>query len=241
MTEHHWGDLVAPYVLGALDEHETGDFEAHLAGCEACRLEVAEMSVVPAALAEAVPERTAPRDLRDRVLTTVRAEADLLAAAGPEADRPSPGRPRWRIGSPPLRLATALAAVTAVIVAGVLGFALRGGPDDLRARTIPAQVSEAAGLGARAALERRGERRTLRVERFEGPGRGRVYQVWTQASPAADPEPTPVLFTVGRDGAAAVELPAAARTAPRVLVSSEPAGGSPTGVPSGAPVVIASG
>jgi anti-sigma-K factor RskA len=240
VSKHVWSELAAPYVLGALDEREAGEFAVHLATCEACRGEVEELRVASGALAVAVPERAAPKDLRDRVMATVRAEAELLAAAGPEADRPV--RPRRRLGPLALRPAAALAAVTAVIAAGILGFALAGGPDRRPASTtIRARVSPAAGLAAAAALERRGDRETLRVRRFEGPGRGRVYQVWTQDTAKADPEPTSVLFTVGRDGGAAVELPAAARKAARVMVSSEPAGGSPTGIPSRAPVVVASG
>lgn len=238
MSHDPYSDLVAPYALGALEHDEAEALEAHLETCEECRQELADFRGVSVALAEAVPPRRASQELRDRVMSTVRAEAELLAAAGPAADRP-PRRRWWRLGNFELRPSVALAGVLAVAVAGTFGFALggNGGPDETR--TVRAQVTSAAGARASALLEERGERKVLRVRDFAGPGRGRVYQVWTQPQKGTQPEPTSVLFTLGKDRAAAVELPAEARRARRVLVSSEPAGGSPTGIPSRAPVLVA--
>jgi anti-sigma-K factor RskA len=61
--------LAAPYVLGALDAVERRAFEAHLAICAACREEVRAFGQVADALAYAAPQRTPPRDLRERVLS----------------------------------------------------------------------------------------------------------------------------------------------------------------------------
>jgi anti-sigma-K factor RskA len=237
VIEHPWRDDAAAYLLGALDDAEVTAFEAHLAECEICREELAAHGDVPVALAEAVPPQRASRELRDRVMTQVRSEAELLAAAGPAADRPKPLR-WWRLGRIELRPAIAMAGAVAVIVAGVLGFALGGGPSAGPTRSVSAQVRPSAGPAAVAKLEVRGRRETLRLRRFATPGEGRVYQLWTQTG-GRPPEATSVLFTVGKDGGAAVELPAAARRAHRVLVSSEPAGGSTSGRPSRRPVLVA--
>jgi anti-sigma factor RsiW len=40
MSDHPWRESVAAYVLGALPDGEGREFEAHLAGCQSCRLEV---------------------------------------------------------------------------------------------------------------------------------------------------------------------------------------------------------
>jgi anti-sigma-K factor RskA len=245
MSEHPFSDSLAAYALSALPGEERAEVEAHLETCAECRLELDELRLVTGALAHSVPQFQAPAPLRDRIMTTVHAEAELLHAAGPEADRPAPVRSRrprvWNLG--PLRLGPvgALAGGVAVLVAAVLGFALGGeGSKSPHARLITAQVSSRAGRSARAQLELAGSRTTLRVNHFASPGRGRVYQVWLKPGRDEALHATPDLFTVGRDGQGAVELPKAARSAYRVLVTSEPAGGSPSGQPSRPPVLQAS-
>src|SRR5665213_1866518 len=84
----------AAYALGALDEPEA--YREHLATCTTCQQEVAELQAVVDTLPTTVPQARAPKALVDRVFARARAEAELLNAAGPEADRP-PRRPnRWR-------------------------------------------------------------------------------------------------------------------------------------------------
>jgi anti-sigma-K factor RskA len=63
-------EQASAYVLGALDRDEREQFEAHLAGCEACQAEVRSFGPVVDALAFAVPDRQPPAELRTRVLTT---------------------------------------------------------------------------------------------------------------------------------------------------------------------------
>ena len=50
MSEHgpdheRWADAVGSYLLEALPEDERRGFEAHLATCEACRREVADLQI----------------------------------------------------------------------------------------------------------------------------------------------------------------------------------------------------
>jgi anti-sigma-K factor RskA len=62
--------LVAAYALNALDAQERADFEAHLAACEACRDDVAELADVAAQLGTGVAAEPTPA-LRQRVLDAV--------------------------------------------------------------------------------------------------------------------------------------------------------------------------
>src|SRR3954463_8251756 len=94
-------DDVGAWVLGALpgDEHER--FAAHLPGCHACRRDVAELQMVAATLPLAAPQVAPPPELKERIMATVRAEAAVLEAAGPEADvEPGAGGPGARRGRP---------------------------------------------------------------------------------------------------------------------------------------------
>ena len=61
-------DLTAAYALHALDERERAEFEAHLAHCEPCREELAQLTEAAAALAWAVESPPPPPALRDRIL-----------------------------------------------------------------------------------------------------------------------------------------------------------------------------
>ena len=89
-------DDVGSYVLRALPEDEHERFEAHLATCEECRRDVAELQVVADTLPLAAAQVAPPPELRDRIMATVRSEAELLGAAG-RARRPArASRPRRR-------------------------------------------------------------------------------------------------------------------------------------------------
>jgi hypothetical protein len=83
--------LLGGYVLGGLDAHDRQRLEEHLAGCEACREELASYAPLPGLLRQAGPvpdrdDRPSP-DLLPRLLSevqrrrTVRRRAAVLAAA----------------------------------------------------------------------------------------------------------------------------------------------------------------
>jgi anti-sigma factor RsiW len=61
-------DLTAAYALHALDERERAEYEAHLAQCERCREELAQLTEAAAALAWAVEAPAPPPGLRERIL-----------------------------------------------------------------------------------------------------------------------------------------------------------------------------
>uniref|UniRef100_UPI00278C12DE zf-HC2 domain-containing protein n=1 Tax=Streptomyces venezuelae TaxID=54571 RepID=UPI00278C12DE len=71
--KHHATDahtLVAAYALGALDDTERKDFDAHLRTCEACRQEAAEFRATTARLAAAVAQQPPP-DAKARVMAAI--------------------------------------------------------------------------------------------------------------------------------------------------------------------------
>jgi anti-sigma-K factor RskA len=177
-----------------------------------------------------------PPELKERIMSVVRSEAELLQAAGDRADMPSaPSEPRgfrWLKGSLRLRPAIALAAAAVVLVVGVaVGLALNGGGSDTR--TIVAQVDRSAAPNASASLRVVDGAGTLQIKGLQNPRAGRVYQVWLQRGQNDAPVPTNSLFTVRSDGTASVSVPGDLDGVKQVMVTSEPAGGSsaPTEMP----------
>jgi anti-sigma factor RsiW len=230
----HWHDATAAYLLGALDEAERTAFEEHLAGCPACREEVDELLPAAQALPGSVEPVAPPPALKRRIMAEVEREASLLAAAGPEADRPPAARARRR--RPSLRVPRLVPAAVAagLLVAGIaigVGIGkLQGAPE----RTVAAQVIGAPD--ATVSLEMNGEEGRLLARELPAPPSGRVYQVWLKRDGHA-PEPTAALFMPSRDGAATASVPGSMEGIDQVMVTDEPDGGSPQ--PTGDLLVVA--
>ena len=229
MSHEPWSDSPASYALGALPDEEAEAFEAHLATCAACRAELEELLPAVHALPASVEPVPPPPALKARIMAEVEREAALLAAAGPEADRPARARRRrsWRprLGIPRAALAGALAALVVGIGAGV---AIDRSTHD-RARTVPATMASHAS-GARAEVDLNGGNATLVASGLHPAPGGRVYQVWLQR-PGHAPEPTSALFMPKGDGSATATVPGPLAGVRDVLVTDEPPGGSqsPTG------------
>jgi anti-sigma factor RsiW len=230
-------DTVAAYLLGALADVERSEFEAHLATCAQCREDVSDLRLVADALPLAVPPVAPPAALRDRLMETVRAEAEVLSAAGPGADRPRPAR-RRRFApafNRPLALAGGIAAL---VVGGAVGFGLGSSTSETRTRTVvqvrtvAAQVSSTTAPRGTAVIVVRDGVATLRVTGLPAPPRGKVYEVWLLRRGAAAPSPTDALFSVSTRGSGRVALPSV-HDVETVLVTAEPDGGSsaPTSQP----------
>lgn len=231
-----WADAVGSYLLGAMPDAEREDFERHLADCAACRHDVAELRPAVQALPVAVSPVPPPPELKDRIMTVVEAEAELLRAAGGRADLP-PERRRRRLPRFSLRSVWGAVGAAALVAIGVVtGIALREGEGDRPAgngRVVVAQVAPpAAAEGARATLRVRGQRGTLSVRDMPDPPDGRVYQVWFKR-PGRAPEPTTTLFV-----ARSADIPIARELSgvDRVLVTAEPRGGSRR--PSRLPIIV---
>jgi anti-sigma-K factor RskA len=223
----------AAYVLGALPEHEFESYREHLSGCAECAAEILALQPAADSLALGVVRVDAPVDLQARIMSVVGGEAELLRAAGHEADLPPRRRARWRA-----RLQPALAA-TAALAAGLAIGALAINGDTrtvTRTQTIEAAVV-APGYNATAALQKSGSHVVLVVTGMPAPPPGRIYEVWLERGTQA-PEPTDVLFSVTHSGGGSAAVPGSLEGVSKVLVTAEPLGGSLK--PTREPVIVAS-
>jgi hypothetical protein len=128
-----------------------------------------------------------------------------------------------------------LATLTAVLAVGVLaGFGLGAlvlGDDDARTVEMESTISQAS-----AELEVSDDGAILVAQHLPPPPEGHAYLVWT-ARPGAAPEPTSALFTPRSDGSATASVPGELDAGDAVLVSTEPAEGSPA--PTSEPILTA--
>jgi anti-sigma-K factor RskA len=128
--------LTGAYAADALPVDEREEFEAHLRMCDACTEEVRELRATVAKLASAAA-RSAPPELRARVLAEVATVRQLPPLAPPERDT-APAKVWWRS---PLAYAAALLLVVSV----ALGAALVAQQNKLdSARSTAAQIAEIA-------------------------------------------------------------------------------------------------
>lgn len=223
------------YLLRALSDDEHAQFAGHLASCTACRREVDQLQVVVDTLPIAAPQYAPPVELRDRIMHIVDAEAQLLRASGPEADR-VPAEPEaaprrsWGWGSGLILRPVAAGAVATVLLAvGVVGGVTLGGAGDNPppTRSLAAQV---AAPGATAVVSVQDGRAALHVKNLPSPPFARVYQVWIKRGNAITP--THSLFNVRKsDGSSVVPIEEPVRPGDEILVTDEQNGGSqkPTG------------
>jgi anti-sigma-K factor RskA len=72
-------EMAEAYALGALDADDRAAFEAHLAsGCDACAKAVSEARWLVSHLVYLAPEATPAKDVKDRLMQTVHAEAGVV-------------------------------------------------------------------------------------------------------------------------------------------------------------------
>lgn len=232
-------DDAGAYVLRAMDDAEWQAHRYHIADCEICAAKVAELELVARALLSGVPQLSAPPHMRDRVMSVVRSEAELLQAAGAGADRPQAPRSSRRLNWRSLRAlpAIALAAVGLALGMGA-GMLLSDDDPASQPRTVAAQVDLATAPGAKAEMRMSSGGAQLVVAGMPAPAKGRIYQVWLdRGGDRRPPLPTDALFSTSRDGRATVQVPGALKGVTAVLVTSEPQGGSE--VPTRRPVITA--
>ena len=242
--------LAHAYVLDALDPDETREFERHLAECDRCTHEVAELREVTGALTRGVAADPPPA-LRGRVLDAISAtpqepaearSADVTrlrpsASTAHDASGPAtPRRPsRWTVG---LVAASLLAAI------GLGGWAIQSRQDlDDSRREADTMIAETDQLARLLAAEdvrvvhgsfSDGGAGVVVMSESEGSamlvGRGlpvlpddRVYEAWT----IRGEEPTAAgTFTPDEESPSMLPLPQETFDATTVAVTIEPAGGS---------------
>lgn len=236
--ECEFSEDLAAYALGALDEGAADAMASHLQSCERCAAGLRRLRPALETLPESVEQLAPPPELRERLLATVRseAEAEAEAAAGPRTD-PGPARQGWRqwrlrIGGLAFGPATALAALL-IAVAVAVGYGIGGPGGGDRTRTLSV-ASQAPGSLAR--LELKGDSATLQAHNVPQLPPGAVYQVWVQSGDAAPRASS--MFRPSADGTAAAAVPEALHGADRLMVTREPGRGSRQ--PSSPPIYSAS-
>ncbi len=127
----------AAYVLGSLSGHERREFEAHLETCPRCRAAVAELSGIPALLAQLDAEEV-------EALDDPTAEAPPLR---PEMLDTLLGKVEWRRRRTRRRsvitLAAAAAAVVVALVVGILpGIRGQGGETPMASAVTMSKVAQ---------------------------------------------------------------------------------------------------
>jgi hypothetical protein len=227
----HGADAAA-YVLCALEDAEARSFGEHLTTCPICREEVAQLQAVADALAVGVPRADAPPALAARIMATVYAEAELLSAAGHDADRVAPARAAHTTRRGLIPAFTAAVALAAGLLIGA--FAINTGSSQ-RTEVIRAAVVE-PGHHVVADLREVGGHLELVVQGMPAPPPGRIYEVWLERGTAA-PAPTDALFSVTKTGDGTVGVPGNPHGLSDVLVTDEPLGGSLK--PTRTPVIVA--
>ncbi|MFF5496101.1 anti-sigma factor domain-containing protein [Streptomyces aquilus] len=247
MTTTDLHRLTGAYALHALSDEETTAFERHLAGCEACAQEAAELSATAARLGLAVSV-TPPGALREQVLRRI----GTVRQQPPDAPDPArPGRVRLR-GRTLSRWALAACLAAAAAFGGTAVWQHQRAEDATReARQAQRTTDEIAAVLAapdartRAATLGDGSTGTVVVSRSRDkavfvvagmphPARGKVYQLWfdddggMRSAGLMDPDRTDqaVLLRGAVDGASGMG------------VTVEPAGGSER--PTSSPVALLS-
>src|SRR5262249_7804239 len=154
------------YLLGALDPGGAAALEQHLAGCGACRAELARLRPAARILPEAVEPVEPPPGLRARIMAEVEADAG--------AKRPA-GRRQRSAGSLGPRPARGL-AVPVLAAAGLAGYAIRDSGSGGGATTVAA--GRAPGVTAK--MVREGDSGTLRLANVHQLPRDEVLQAWVR-------------------------------------------------------------
>ncbi len=246
MNDMH--SLAGPYVADAVDDHEREDFDLHLAVCDPCRKEVAELRETMAEVG-AFHEVAPPPMLRASILGAI-ASTPMLPAqdAEPTASEPTPQQqtsslpepasnvitPAHGFGRPRRPISTWLAAAAAILAVALGGVTVW---QQSHLQSIEAADAERFELLAAPDLkvsqstledgevtylvsETRGQA-ILAASNLPDPGADRSWQVWVMQDGV--PRSGAVVDTGGRvqtwvDGVAGGQA---------LAITNEPLGGSP--------------
>jgi anti-sigma-K factor RskA len=208
-------ELTAAYALDALDPGEREAFEEHLAGCERCRDEVAELSLTAASLAYGVEPVSPPPGLRGRILDAARAERPNV----------TPLRPRWQTPVSALAAVAACAAIGLGIWNISLHSRLSGSRDAIHRIAVNGEPgSFVVSSGGSAALV---------LSSLEAAPAGKTYEAWV--IPAGKKAIPAGLFRAS-SGATYVPIKGDVPKGAVVAATVEPVGGSPQ--PTAQPFVV---
>ncbi|MEW1587278.1 anti-sigma factor [Micromonospora vinacea] len=222
--------LAGAYVLDAVDDIERAAFERHLAECEPCRVEVAELRETVARLADDTDVDATPPGLRERTLAQAARTPQLRVSGSGAGGRRPAGR--WR--------QLTVAAAAAVLLAGGASAVTWTVSNDRisdeqassdQARQLAAVLdapdarvferSLPTGGAATVVVSRGRDRGVVLLRDLPAPGAGRIYELWLIR--AGEPRKVGQLAEGDRASTTLIGPVADAGT---FGVSNEPAGGS---------------
>lgn len=169
-------DLTAAYALDALDADDARAYEQHLARCERCRDELAELTEAAGALAYAGEAPVPPPELRARILQQARRERENVV----------PLRPRWLV---PIAAAAAVAACAAIglgIWAATLSSRLDSreaalAREERVAAILASPSSRTISFDRGALVVAKNGSAALIVQHLKNPAEGKTYEAWISA------------------------------------------------------------
>ncbi len=224
-TSHErWNEELAAYLLGALAPGEAEEVERHLEGCDRCQAELRWLTPARDALPETVVRLEAPPELRERLLSEVRADARRAEGAA----RPARRRLGWFRNAAwrPLAAAAALLLIVAAVVGYEVGSGGSGGGS-------PTKVEVDGPTGVVAAVSMEGTvHGRIELSDVHPLPHDRVLEAWLERDGKVEAVPT--LFVPNSEGEAATTL-GDMRGVSTVMVTQEPPGGS--SAPTSKPIV----
>lgn len=242
MQESHVTDLIPAYVLGALEPDEVDLVERHLEGCAACSAELRIQRRVAEELLVAATQRSAPPQVRERLMEQIRA-----LGAAPSAQGAPPAAATEAEQTPPHVAPRSSSRIARAWQAAFGRVGASTGDDEvdqelrdlmLDPESIVITVSgtpDAPAATARLIASPQRSKAVLLASGLKAPGVGRAYQIWF----LRDGQPVPnALFVVDRRGRglSLATLGAPLGSFDTVAVTPEPESGSPS--PTG-PIVLA--
>ena len=216
--EHPDRDDLVAFALGALSPEEERAVKAHAPSCARCARELEALVPAVGVLGESVEQLEPPPELRDRVLSEVRADAERSAA---ERERRAPRR-GWR----GLFARPALAVGLAIVLAAVGGYLIAqnhggGGPEQTAAPVVAQQ-----GIGGTLAVGENSSMLDLHgLAALKG---DEVYQVWVAEGESVTPSSN---FIPDAHGRAMTAVDGQLASGTKLMVTKEPHAGetAPTG------------
>lgn len=257
MIDEHRQDLAAEYALDALDPESARAFEAMLANDAELKALADDLRETAAAMALDAPAHLPPPELRERILSRIRAEAEAgtTATMTPIATPPTvaPVQPKGGLNLLPWALAAGFAITTAALwmERGSLQqdrVALLQEARELRDRdtlakvkiaTLSSQVEAYSKATAVIVWDAEKQHGVVKLTNVPQAGAGKDYQLWV-----IDPKyPVPVsggLVPVNAEGIARVSFAPdhPISKADKFAISVEPAGGVPKAT---GPIVLLGG
>jgi anti-sigma-K factor RskA len=199
-------DLTAAYALDALEPEEREAFEEHLAGCESCRDQLAELQIAAGELAWAVEPAAPPPELRARILDAARAERPNVV----------PFRPRrvnavWGV-------AAAAACAALALGLGLWNVSLH---DQLSSRAGALERVPVSGLDGSVVVAHGGSA-ALVAFRVPAAPAGKTYEAWVIEGKTT----VPAGLFAGGNRSTFIPIEKKVRRGSVVAFTVEPAGGS---------------